>query len=158
MAFYQFIHEQLFQASVAEMWSFISAPKNLKEITPDYMGFEVTTPHLSEKMYAGMIISYKVSPVLNFKVDWVTEITHVKENEFFVDEQRIGPYKLWHHQHHLIQMKEGVLMRDIVTYQPPFGILGALANKLLISKKLNEIFNYRKVVLEKKFGSFQNLK
>jgi len=158
MPFYQFIHEQLFHASVEEMWRFISAPKNLKEITPDYMGFEVTTPYLSEKMYAGMIISYKVSPVLNFKVDWVTEITHVKENEFFVDEQRIGPYKLWHHQHHLIQMKEGVLMRDIVTYQPPFGILGALANKLLISKKLNEIFNYRKVVLEKKFGSFQNLK
>jgi ligand-binding SRPBCC domain-containing protein len=154
MAFYQFIHEQLFHASVAEMWSFISAPKNLKEITPDYMGFEITTPCLSEKMYAGMIISYKVSPVLNFKVDWVTEITHVKDNEFFVDEQRIGPYKLWHHQHHLIQMKEGVLMRDIVTYQPPFGILGALANRLLISKKLNEIFNYRKVVLEKKFGSF----
>lgn len=158
MAFYQFIHEQLFRASVADMWSFISAPKNLKEITPDYMGFEVTTPYLSEKMYAGMIISYKVSPVLNFKVDWVTEITHVKENEFFVDEQRIGPYKLWHHQHHLIQMQEGVLMRDIVTYQPPFGILGALANKLLISKKLNEIFNYRKIVLEKKFGSLQNLK
>ena len=158
MAFYQFIHEQLFHASVEEMWRFISAPKNLKEITPDYMGFEVTTPYLSEKMYAGMIISYKVSPVLNLKVDWVTEITHVKENEFFVDEQRIGPYKLWHHQHHLIQMQEGVLMRDIVTYQPPFGFLGALANKLLISKKLNEIFNYRKVVLEKKFGSFQNLK
>jgi ligand-binding SRPBCC domain-containing protein len=158
MPFYQFIHEQLFQASVSEMWSFISAPKNLKEITPDYMGFEITTPYLSEKMYAGMIISYKVSPVLNFKVDWVTEITHVKENEFFVDEQRIGPYKLWHHQHHLIQMEEGVLMRDIVTYQPPFGILGALANKLLISKKLNEIFNYRKIVLEKKFGSLQNLK
>lgn len=158
MAFYQFIHEQLFQASVEEMWSFISAPKNLKEITPDYMGFEVTTPYLSEKMYAGMIISYKVSPVLNFKVDWVTEITHVKENEFFVDEQRIGPYKLWHHQHHLIQMQEGVLMRDIVTYQPPFGFLGALANKLLISKKLNEIFNYRKVVLEKKFVSSQDMK
>ena len=158
MAFYQFIHEQLFQASVADMWSFISAPKNLKEITPDYMGFEITTPYLSEKMYAGMIISYNVSPVLNFKVDWVTEITHVKENEFFVDEQRIGPYKLWQHQHHLIQMQEGVLMRDIVTYQPPFGILGALANKLLISKKLNEIFNYRKIVLEKKFGTFQSPK
>lgn len=158
MPFYQFIHEQLFHASAEEMWSFISAPKNLKEITPDYMGFEITTPYLSEKMYAGMIISYKVSPVLNFKVDWVTEITHVKENEFFVDEQRIGPYKLWHHQHHLIQMEEGVLMRDIVTYQPPFGILGALANKLLISKKLNEIFNYRKIVLEKKFGSLQNQK
>ena len=135
MAFYQFIHEQLFQASVAEMWSFISAPKNLKEITPDYMGFEITTPYLSEKMYAGMIISYKVSPVLNFKVDWVTEITHVKENEFFVDEQRIGPYKLWHHQHHLIQMKEGVLMRDIVTYQPPFGILGALGQQIADQQK-----------------------
>jgi len=158
MAFYQFIHEQLFHASVEEMWHFISAPKNLKEITPDYMGFEITTPYLSEKMYAGMIISYKVSPVLNFKVDWVTEITHVKENEFFVDEQRIGPYKLWHHQHHLIQMEDGVLMRDIVTYQPPFGFMGALANKLLINKKLNEIFSYRKVVLEKKFGTFQGLK
>jgi ligand-binding SRPBCC domain-containing protein len=158
MPFYQFIHEQLFHASAEEMWSFISAPKNLKEITPDYMGFEITTPYLSEKMYAGMIISYKVSPVLNFKVDWVTEITHVKENEFFVDEQRIGPYKLWHHQHHLIQMEEGVLMRDIVTYQPPFGFLGGLANKFLISKKLNEIFNYRKIVLEKKFGSLQNQK
>lgn len=158
MAFYQFVHEQMFNASAEEMWSFISSPKNLKEITPEYMGFEITTPHLSEKMYAGMIISYKVSPVLNFKVDWVTEISHVQENEFFVDEQRIGPYKLWHHQHHLIQMKEGVLMRDIVTYQPPFGFLGALANKLLITKKLKEIFNYRKVVLEKKFGIYQSLK
>lgn len=158
MAFYQFLHEQMFNASVEEMWSFISSPKNLKEITPEYMGFEITTPHLSEKMYAGMIISYKVSPVPNYKVDWVTEISHVKENEFFVDEQRIGPYKLWHHQHHLIQMKEGVLMRDIVTYQPPFGFLGALANKLLITKKLKEIFNYRKIVLEKKFGIYQSLK
>jgi len=158
MAFYQFVHEQMLNASLEEMWNFISSPKNLKEITPEYMGFEITTPHLSEKMYAGMIISYKVSPLMNFKVDWLTEITQVKEKEFFVDEQRVGPYKLWHHQHHLIQMKEGLLMRDIVTYQPPFGFLGALANKLLITKKLKEIFNYRKVVLEKKFGTYHSLK
>jgi ligand-binding SRPBCC domain-containing protein len=154
MAFYQFTQEQSFNRSVDELWDFISSPANLKEITPDYMGFEVITPNLPEKMYAGMIIGYKVSPLLGIKMDWLTEITQVKELEFFIDEQRIGPYAIWHHQHHLTPIENGVFMKDIITYQPPLGFLGAMANKLVIEKKLKEIFSYRKVVLEKRFGNF----
>ncbi|MGB5262712.1 MAG: SRPBCC family protein [Lutimonas sp.] len=154
MAFYQFIQEQRFHRSVQELWDFISSPANLKEITPDYMGFEVITPDLPEKMYAGMIIGYQVSPLLGIKMDWLTEITQVKELEFFIDEQRIGPYAMWHHQHHLTPIDNGVFMKDIITYQPPFGFLGAMANGLLIEKKLKEIFSYRKVILEKRFGIF----
>ncbi|MFD1314728.1 SRPBCC family protein [Namhaeicola litoreus] len=156
MAFYQFFQEQRFNRTVEELWDFISSPANLKEITPDYMGFEITTPNLPEKMYAGMIIGYKVSPMMGIKMDWLTEITQVKEQEFFIDEQRVGPYAMWHHQHHLIPIEKGVYMKDIITYQPPFGFLGAISKNLMIEKKLNEIFNYRRVVLEKRFGTYQN--
>lgn len=151
MAFYQFYQEQKINASLQEVWDFMSSPQNLKDITPPYMGFDITTKHLPEKMYAGMIISYKVSPLFNIKTDWVTEITHVKNLSFFVDEQRIGPYKLWHHQHHIEPIQKGVLMRDIVTYAPPFGFLGAIANKLIIQNKLKEIFNFRTVAIDKRF-------
>ena len=154
MAFYQFIQEQSFNRSVDELWDFISSPANLKEITPDYMGFEVITPDLPEKMYAGMIIGYQVSPMLGIKMDWLTEITQVKEPEFFIDEQRIGPYAMWHHQHHLSPLENGVYMKDIITYQPPLGFLGAMANGLIINRKLKEIFAYRKNILEKRFGIF----
>jgi len=154
MAFYQFIQEQSFNRSVDELWDFISSPANLKEITPDYMGFEVITPDLPEKMYAGMIIGYQVSPMLGIKMDWLTEITQVKEPEFFIDEQRIGPYAMWHHQHHLTPLENGVYMKDIITYQPPLGFLGAMANGLIIDRKLKEIFSYRKNILEKRFGIF----
>lgn len=99
-----------------------------------------------------MIIGYKVSPVLGIKTTWITEITHVKEQEYFVDEQRVGPYKVWHHQHMLEPTKNGVLMKDIVSYQPPFGLLGTIANKLIIRKKLKEIFEYRRKALEERFG------
>jgi ligand-binding SRPBCC domain-containing protein len=85
----------------------------------------------------------------------MTEITQVKELEFFIDEQRVGPYKLWNHQHFIEPIKGGVLMRDIVTYSPPFGFLGALANKLIIRKKLNEIFDYRTLAVNKKFGQYE---
>ena len=154
MAFYQFIQEQSFNRSVDELWDFISSPANLKRITPDHMGFEVITPALPEKMYAGMIIGYQVSPMLGIKMDWLTEITQVKEPEFFIDEQRIGPYAMWHHQHHLSPLENGVYMKDIITYQPPLGFLGAMANGLIIDRKLKEIFSYRKNILEKRFGIF----
>lgn len=154
MAFYQFYREQKINSSLEEIWDFISSPKNLKLITPKYMGFDITSENLPEKMYQGMIISYKVSPLFGIKTNWVTEITHLKELEFFVDEQRIGPYSLWHHQHHIEKIKNGVLMKDIVTYQPPFGFLGAIANSFIISKKLNEIFAYRKTAVEKRFGVY----
>ena len=152
MAFYQFYQEQTLNTSLNNAWDFISSPQNLKKITPPYMGFEITSKSISEKMYPGMIISYKVSPILNIKTDWVTEITQVKFLEYFIDEQRIGPYKLWHHQHHIFETKNGVLMKDIVTYAPPLGILGALANKLFIKNKLQEIFAFRTKALDDIFN------
>ncbi|MBP7613450.1 MAG: SRPBCC family protein, partial [Paludibacter sp.] len=133
MAFYQFRSEQKINTSIDEIWDFISSPTNLKEITPDYMGFDImNTRQLSEKMYEGMIIGYKVSPLLGIKTTWVTEITHIRDKEFFIDEQRIGPYAMWHHQHLIRPIENGVLMTDIVSYQPPFGVIGAIANKLVI--------------------------
>ena len=147
MGFYQFKTEQRFKQSTAELWDFISSPRNLKEITPDYMGFDITSEDLPVKMYEGMIISYKVSPVFGIKTTWVTEITHVKESEYFVDEQRVGPYDIWHHQHFLEPFSGGTLMKDIVSYKPPFGVLGNLANTILIKTKLKEIFDYRTMKL-----------
>lgn len=153
MGFYQFKREQHFNASLEELWDFISNPKNLKLITPDYMGFDITTENLPNKMYEGMIISYKVSPLMGIKTTWVTEITHIVNKHYFVDEQRVGPYKIWHHQHFLEATPEGTLMKDIVSYQPPFGILGTIANKLIIKKKLEEIFSYRTKALNELFKS-----
>ena len=117
------------------------------------MGFDITSDS-PDKMYPGLIISYKVSPLFGIKTQWVTEITQVKDRSFFIDEQRVGPYALWHHQHHIEPIEGGVLMKDIVSYQPPFGILGALANRLFIRSKLEEIFAFRKVALEKRFGPY----
>lgn len=152
MAFYQFKQEQFIPAIIDEVWDFISSPANLKEITPDYMGFDITSGDLPEKMYEGMIISYAVAPLLDIKTTWVTEITHIRNKEYFVDEQRVGPYALWHHQHFIEPKDNGVLMKDIVSYAPPFGFLGAIANALMIRNKLKEIFEYRTVAIEKKFG------
>src|SRR5690349_17354727 len=99
MAYYQLIKTQKLPASLQEVWDFISSPANLKEITPPHMGFVVTSNSGPEKMYPGMIITYKVSPLLNIPLDWITEITQVKELDYFIDEQRLGPYAMWHHQH-----------------------------------------------------------
>lgn len=152
MAFYQLTKTQKLPVSIEEIWNFISSPKNLKEITPKHMGFLITSNRSDEKMYPGMIITYKVSPLLGLKLDWMTEITHVKEYEYFVDEQRMGPYKMWHHQHKIEAIPDGVLMTDIVTYQPPLGIIGALANTLIIKNQLQQIFDYRTEALEKRYG------
>jgi ligand-binding SRPBCC domain-containing protein len=154
MAFYQFIETQKIPASLSEIWGFISAPANLKEITPKKMGFVVTSNTGTDKMYPGMIITYKVSPLLGIQLDWMTEITHVEEQSYFVDEQRIGPYAMWQHEHKIEAVEGGVLMTDIVTYQPPFGILGVIANKLFIKKQLQAIFDYRTIAMEKRFGKF----
>ncbi len=154
MAFFQFEREQKINASKAEVWDFISSPKNLKEITPTYMGFDITSNNVNEKMYEGMLISYEVKPLLNIKTDWVTEITHIKEGHFFIDEQRMGPYKMWHHQHFIEEIESGVLMKDIVSYIPPFGFVGAIANQLIIKRKLEQIFAFRKQALEKKYGVY----
>ena len=154
MAYYQFQQTQKLPAGIDEVWDFISNPANLKKITPDYMGFEVTSNSYSNKMYAGMIITYIVKPVLGIPLNWITEITHVKEKAYFVDEQRMGPYKMWHHQHKIEATDGGVLMTDIVTYVPPLGFIGAIANRLFIKNKLKQIFDCRTTALEKIFGKF----
>ena len=151
MAFYQLFKTQIVNGSIEDVWDFISSPKNLKKITPDYMGFEITSGNFSERMYPGMIISYIVKPVLGIKMLWVTEITHIEEMRYFVDEQRIGPYSMWHHQHFIEPSGQGILMTDIVSYSPPFGFLGALANRIFIGKQLESIFRYRENKLKELF-------
>lgn len=157
MAVFQLKEEQIIHSSLDQVWSFISDPANLARITPDYMGFEVQSSIPPGVMYAGMIIQYKVKPILRIPMTWVTEITHVEEHKCFIDVQRTGPYRLWHHQHILTEIPEGVRMNDIVTYQPPLGFLGSLANHLFIRKQLDDIFNYRKVALDKIFSDSQTL-
>ena len=90
---------QIIPISLPEAWAFFSSPENLKTITPGYMGFEILEGG-GVNMYAGQIIRYKVSPLVGIKLNWITEITHVDEEKFFVDEQRFGPYAFWHHKHY----------------------------------------------------------
>src|SRR5690606_369327 len=112
----------------------------------------ITSPYLPERIYPGLIITYRLSLFPGLKTTWVTEITHVKENAYFVDEQRAGPYAIWHHEHHLKEVKQGVLMTDIVSYKPPLGVIGSIANQFFIRKKLQEIFAYRTIALKNLFG------
>lgn len=124
-------------------WEFFSNPKNLLTITPPFLNLKVTNELYGDKAYTGQIITYTVKPLLGIPLFWMTEITHVKPLEMFVDEQRKGPYKLWHHQHHFRAIEGGVEMTDIVHYRLPMGPLGTLANGLLVKQKLNDIFSYR---------------
>ncbi|MDB0063150.1 SRPBCC family protein [Crocinitomicaceae bacterium] len=152
MAFYQIKTEQRIPAKMEEVWEFMRSPKNLKKITPEHMGFDVITKDIPDEMYPGMIIAYKVSPLFGIKMTWVTEITHVEEGKYFVDEQRVGPYKVWHHEHFIREENGEVVMSDIVTYIPPFGFIGAIANSILIKKQLKDIFDFRFKAVEKEFG------
>lgn len=136
-----------------QAWDFLSDPKNLKTITPDYMGFNILNG-ADRKMFPGQIIQYIVTPVAGIPTKWVTEITHVKEGEYFVDEQRFGPYALWHHKHFIESIPGGVRMEDIVDYKLPFGVLGQLVHPILVKPKLKEIFEYRKQKLIELFGTY----
>jgi ligand-binding SRPBCC domain-containing protein len=145
--------EQAMPISLDKAWDFFSSPTNLSKITPPEMNFLVTSDNNPDtKMYPGMIITYIVSPVLGIKLNWMTEITHVKEKEYFVDEQRFGPYALWHHQHHFKEVKGGVLMVDQLNYAIPYGFIGRIANRLLVEKKVKEIFEFRRKAIEQLFG------
>ncbi len=137
--------------SLNEAWDFFSSPKNLKIITPPYMGFDITSGG-ENKMYAGQIITYIVKPVLGIPMEWVTEITHVQEPFYFVDEQRFGPYSLWHHKHFFKEIPGGVEMSDLVHYKIPLGLIGKIMNQIYIKNKLKEIFDYRYQTLENMFG------
>lgn len=139
---YQLKRTQFVKTDLETCWKFFSAPANLQVITPDYMGFRVLT-EVPDEMYHGLIISYKVSPVLRIPMNWVTEITYVADKRYFVDEQRHGPYRLWHHEHHFREVEGGVEMTDIVSYSLPFGFLGRFVHWLFVRKQLEAIFEYR---------------
>lgn len=145
---------QKLPVSLDEAWEFFQNPSNLSTITPDYMGFDILS-EVPSAMYSGLFIHYKVSPLFGIKMNWTTEITHVTEKKFFVDEQRIGPYKIWHHEHHFKEIDGGVEMLDRVSYALPFGILGRLAHPIIVKGKLNEIFDYRTVKTEEIFGTWK---
>lgn len=149
---YRLTFKQNIPSDINTIWEFISSPKNLKLITPPHMGFNIVSELDSDKMYPGQIIAYKVSPVAGIKMNWVTEITHVKDHEYFVDEQRFGPYSLWHHKHFIKPIKGGVEMVDIIDYKIPFGFLGDIANSILVKKQLQQIFDYRFKKVEELFG------
>lgn len=151
MSFYSIRTEQYINAGIEEVWSFFSNPANLAELTPGEMNF-VTTSQPEDRIYAGQIITYTIRPVLGIKVKWMTEITHVQDKVLFVDEQRIGPYKLWHHQHHFIPQSDGVLMKDIVHYSLPFAFIGRIAHSIFVRKKLQDIFDYRKQRIDALFN------
>jgi len=120
------------------------------------MQFKVTSKHNADtKIYPGMIITYTVAPLLGIKLNWMTEITQVKFGEYFVDEQRVGPYALWHHEHHFTGIKGGVHMTDIVHYALPFGVIGRLTNKILVRKEIEKIFAYREKAVNDLFGTFK---
>ena len=152
MGFYQLHKKQIIPTSIDTVWDFISTPQNLKLITPPGMGFDILSRHLPNKIYAGMIIEYKVRPMLGIPTTWVTEISQLIDKKYFIDEQRVGPYKFWHHQHIIEPHHNGILMTDIVSYKPPMGIIGNVANTIIISRKLEDIFEYRRIALEKLFG------
>ena len=156
MKVYTLKKTQFLPITLEEAWSFFSTPANLSKITPEHMGFHIRYFSGGPAMYPGQIIRYTVRVLPYFEVDWVTEITHVKEFEYFVDEQRFGPYALWHHQHHFKEVPGGIEMVDEVNYAIPLGILGRLANWLFVSREVNTIFNHRYAVLEKYFTKENN--
>jgi ligand-binding SRPBCC domain-containing protein len=138
--------QQILPVNIEKAWEFFSNPGNLANITPASMDFRVMN-ELPDRMYAGMIIIYKIRPVAGIPVSWVTEITHVREPYYFVDEQRSGPYKFWHHEHTFEEKDNGVLMTDQVHYSVGCGFIGGIVNKLFIEKQLKKIFDYREKVL-----------
>ncbi|MBB6449645.1 ligand-binding SRPBCC domain-containing protein [Geomicrobium halophilum] len=155
MKIYTLTSTQQLPISRKEAWTFFSDPRQLASITPDDMSFEMMDD-MTEPMHAGMILSYRIRPFPLIQVQWVTEITHVIEGERFVDEQRLGPFRFWHHQHRFTEINGGVEMQDTVHYAMPFSIFGRLVHKLLVRKRLEEIFSFRKKQLQAYFGHRQD--
>jgi ligand-binding SRPBCC domain-containing protein len=141
--------------SLQTAWDFISDPRNLKLITPASMGFTIVSG-ADKPMFTGQIIQYVVTPIFGIRTKWVTEITHVKDKHYFVDEQKEGPYSLWHHQHILREILGGVEMEDIIDYKLPMGFLGQIVHPFLVKPKLEEIFDYREKKLIELFGPFKS--
>jgi ligand-binding SRPBCC domain-containing protein len=138
--------------SLEEAWDFFSHPKNLAVMTPSYLNLKFTNELFGEEMYPGQVMTYKVKPLFGIPLFWMTEITHVQPGRFFVDEQRFGPYSLWHHQHHFREIPGGVEMTDLVHYKLPLGFLGDFANTVFVRRQLEGIFKFRFRKVEELFG------
>ena len=154
MAVYSLKSVQRIPVPVTEIWDYFASPQNLPDLTPSDLGFKVISKHHGDKIYQGQVIEYKVSPLFGIPLYWMTEITHVDPLKYFVDEQRRGPYNMWHHQHHFKPIDGGVEMTDIVHYKNPFWIFGDLANSLIVKKKLQEIFAFRFHAVAERFGKW----
>lgn len=133
--------KQTIPTSLKRCWDFFATPNNLEILMPPYLGFSSMSD--STSMYEGQIILHRVRPFLGLSVQWVTEITHIKPLEYFVDEQRIGPYKFWHHEHRFVAISQGVEVIDTIHYLLPWGIIGRTINRLKVNKDLDAIFGYR---------------
>jgi ligand-binding SRPBCC domain-containing protein len=151
---YSLHSEQKLPISLEHAWNFFSDPKNLNTITPNDMKF-ITLSGDDKKMFQGQIIHYKISPFPLVTLEWVTEISHVENKKFFVDEQRFGPYAFWHHKHFFTEIKGGIYMEDIVHYKVPFGIIGKLFHPLIVQPKLKKIFEFRTRKLIELFGELK---
>lgn len=147
-------YSQKLPISPEQCWEFFSSPANLKILTPEHMGFEITNDLNDRKMFAGQVIAYIIKPLFNLSIEWVTEITHMDPPHYFIDEQRFGPYKFWHHEHRFIPIPNGTEMIDIVHYKLPFGLLGKVIYHLKVKSDLESIFSYRNAKLEQMFGVY----
>ena len=143
--------KQLIKVDIEEAWDFFSSPKNLLKITPKEMNFVITSD-IPDKAYPGQIITYKVSPILGIPMKWMTEITNVDAPHRFVDNQLVGPYKLWHHQHFFESVSEGTLMTDLVHYSISPWLLGGITDALVVRRQLEKIFDYRYQMVEELFN------
>ena len=152
MAIYKMIRKQVIPADIATLWDFFKDPSNLTAITPSYMNFVIKTMDTSDDIYAGQMITYSVAPIAKIPLFWMTEITAVEKHRYFIDEQRRGPYKMWHHQHHFREVPGGVEMTDIVHYKLPLWILGDVAHSLFVKSQLKGIFDHRYEVTERLFN------
>ena len=152
MKIYRLHSLQELPISMTQAWEFLSSPANLSVITPPHMGFKILSGG-NRPMFPGQIIQYKVYPFKGIATHWVTEITHVKQGEYFVDEQRFGPYSLWHHKHFIRPKGDGVVMEDIIDYKLPLGFLGRMMHWLVVKNQLKSIFKFRTNKLDEIFGS-----
>jgi ligand-binding SRPBCC domain-containing protein len=153
MKIYYLKRKQFLPITLEEAWRFFSSPKNLARITPPTIGFKVLYISGDEaETYAGQIIRYRIKILPGITVNWMTEITHVNKPYNFIDEQRFGPYALWHHQHHFCEVPGGIEMTDELNYAIPYGFIGRLAHTIFVGEKVSSIFEYRFQVLEKLFS------
>ncbi|MFV0155254.1 SRPBCC family protein [Empedobacter sp.] len=149
---YRLYREQQLYCDIDTAWRFFSSPMNLSEITPKDMAFTVLSEDQDQPIFEGMLINYSVSPLLGIPLKWQTKIIQVEHQKSFTDFQQKGPYKYWKHFHEFIPNEKGILMKDTVEYELPFGVLGNIVHSLLVKKKLNKIFDYRQHVLKKLFN------